>query len=265
MSYIRYPAVAGMFYPAEADVLRQQVQAHLAAASLRPSAQALKALVAPHAGYIYSGPVAGSAYRQLDALDKNKHWKVFLLGPCHRVPLRGASVCAFDQYQTPLGSIPVSPVAKTLAQQLGFVPEADLQEHALEVQLPFLQLQLPSFELIPIVIGQAAPAALAAVLSPLLDEDSLLVISTDLSHYLTYEEARKVDAIANQAIPALDIVRMQRQGDACGIVGVLSLMHLAQARGWQGQLLDYRNSGDTAGPRDRVVGYGAYAFTAAAA
>lgn len=265
MSYTRYPAVAGMFYPAEAEALRQQVQAHLAAATLQSAKQPLKALIAPHAGYIYSGPVAGSAYRQLDALDKNKHWKVFLLGPCHRVPLRGASVCAFDQYQTPLGSIPVSPVAKTLAQQLGFVPEADLQEHALEVQLPFLQLQLPSFELIPIVIGQAPPAALAAVLAPLLDEDSLLVISTDLSHYLSYEEACKVDAVANQAIPALDMVRLQHQGSACGMVGVLTLMHLAQTSGWRGQLLDYRNSGDTAGPRDRVVGYGAYAFTAAAA
>lgn len=265
MSDTRYPAVSGSFYPSAPQALRQQVEHYLQAAALAPPKQELKALVVPHAGYVYSGPVAGSAYHQLDGLNKNKHWKVFLLGPCHRLPLRGVSVCAFDQYQTPLGTVSVSPLAKTLAAQLGFVPEADLQEHALEVQLPFLQVQLPSFELIPILLGQAAPAGLAAVLSPYLDQDSLLIVSTDLSHYLPYAQACTVDAVANQAIPALEIERLQQHGEACGIVGVLTLMHLAQARGWEGHFLDYRNSGDTAGSRDRVVGYGAYAFTAPAA
>jgi len=265
MSYTRYPAVAGMFYPAETEVLRQDVQGHLQAASPALQKGQLKAIVAPHAGYVYSGPVAGSAYRQLDSLDPERHWKVILLGPCHRLPLRGVSVCAFDHYQTPLGSIAVSPLAKELASQLGFVPEADLQEHALEVQLPFLQTQLRSFEIIPIVIGAAPPAQLAQVLKPYLDDDTLLVISTDLSHYLTYDQAVATDSLANQAIPALDLQAMQERGDACGLVGVLTLMHLAQQLGWQGHFLDYQNSGDTAGPKDRVVGYGAYAFTAAAA
>ena len=262
MSYTRYPAVTGLFYPDQAAELRQTVEQHLAAGKVTPRFdQPLRAIIAPHAGYIYSGPVAGSAYRQLDQLDKSKHWRIILLGPAHRVPLRGVSVCAFDQYQTPLGTIKVSEAAKELAAQVGFVPEADLQEHALEVQLPFLQVQLPSFEILPIVIGAAPPDQLAAILAPYLDEQTLLVISTDLSHFFTYEQACATDATANQAIPALDIETLQATGDACGIVGVLTAMHLARQKGWQGHFLDYQNSGDTAGDKSRVVGYGAYAFS----
>lgn len=266
MSYTRYPAVAGMFYPNEAPVLRQMVEQYLHESRVQPGFdQPLKAVIAPHAGYIYSGPVAGTAYRQLDCLDKNKHWKVILLGPAHRLPLRGVSVCAFDDYQTPLGKIQVSAQAHTLATQLGFIPEADLQEHALEVQLPFLQAQLPSFEILPIVIGAAPPEQLAQILKPYLDDQTLLVISTDLSHYFPYAQAQQTDALANAAIPALDIDSMRAKGDACGIVGVLTCMYLAQELGWQGHFLEYRNSGDTAGDKNRVVGYGAYAFTGAAA
>lgn len=260
MTLVRYPAVSGMFYPKEEDQLLSMVDAYLKDTAVSV-VQNIKAVVAPHAGYIYSGPVAGSAYKQLDALDKSKHWKVFLLGPAHRVALRGISVCAQDIHQTPLGPVQISPVAKQLAQQYGFVPQADQQEHSLEVQLPFLQRVLPSFELIPIVVGHAPPKALAQILEPLLDEDSILVISTDLSHYHPYEEARRIDNIANQAIPNVDISLMQSKGDACGMIGVLTAMELAQKLGWKGHFLDYQNSGDTAGPKDQVVGYGAYAFS----
>lgn len=263
MTYTRYPAVAGTFYPGESQNLKSMVHSFLAKAPETDKSQTkrLRAIIAPHAGYIYSGPTAGYAYRQLEQLDPNTHWKVILLGPAHRVALRGVSVCAFDEYQTPLGTIKVSPLAKKLAAQLGFVPEADLMEHSLEVQLPFLQMQLPSFEIIPIVIGAASPEKLAAFLEPHLDEQTLIVVSTDLSHFFSYEKARATDAIANHAIPNLDIQTMKDKGDACGIIGVMTLMYLAQNHHWQGHLLDYRNSGDTAGPKDRVVGYGAYSFT----
>jgi len=261
MSLIRQPAVAGMFYPQEEKILSQMVGQFLKDSPVPLKDEGtLKVLIAPHAGYIYSGPVAGACYKQLDTLDKNKHWKVFLLGPAHRVSLQGISICAYDHFQTPMGRVQVSPIAKTLAAQFGFLPEADQQEHSLEVQLPFLQAQLSSFELIPIVIGAAPPKGLANILAPLLDEDSLLVISTDLSHFLPYEEARLVDAIANQAIPDLDIDLMMEKGDACGLIGVLTAMELAKEQQWSGHFLDYQNSGDTAGDKDRVVGYGAYCF-----
>ncbi len=264
MSYTRFPAVAGMFYPDEPAQLQQMVNEYLNnSRSQIPAATRLKALVAPHAGYIYSGPVAGSCYRQLDALDKDAHWKILMLGPAHRYPVRTVSVGAYDEYRTPLGSVKVSPLAHVMARDLGFIPEADLQEHSLEVQLPFLQTQLKSFEIIPIVCGSVAPEQLAAYLMPYLDDQTLLLISTDLSHYFPYDQAVATDSIANAAIPALDLETMRRKGDACGIIGVMTCMYIAQKLGWQGELLDYQNSGDTAGPKDRVVGYGAYRFTEA--
>lgn len=262
MSAVRRPAVADLFYPAEPMQLKQMVSGYLQKAKVKlAQEQKLRILVAPHAGYVYSGPVAGTAYKQLDTLDKTRHWKVFLIGPAHRVALNGVSVCAFDAFQMPFGNIAVSPVAKELAQKLGFVPGADALEHSLEVQLPFLQAALPSFELIPMVIGRANPQALAEVLAPYLDEDSLLVVSTDLSHFFTYEKALRVDALANESIPKLDIETFAREGDACGRVGVLAAMHIAREKQWQGTFLDYQNSGDTSGDKSRVVGYGAYCFS----
>ncbi|MGV3523645.1 MAG: AmmeMemoRadiSam system protein B [Candidatus Sericytochromatia bacterium] len=262
---IRPAAVAGLFYPAEAEVLRSQIAQYLAqSAALSEPETRLRALVVPHAGYIYSGPVAGTAYRQLECLDQQQHWKILLLGPAHRVPLRGVSVGAFSAYQTPLGQVAVSPLARDMASKLGFVPEADWQEHSLEVQLPFLQQQLASFEIIPIVVGAAQPETLAEFLKAYLDDTTLLVISTDLSHYLTYDQAVATDAVANQAIPAADIETLRQKGDACGLTGVLTLLYLARTLGWKGRFLDYRNSGDTAGSKDRVVGYGAYSFGEAA-
>lgn len=263
MTHTRYPAVAGRFYPDQAPVLTELLDQYLAEAPAPDPRQNLRVVVAPHAGYIYSGPIAGHSYRQLESLDPNTHWKVFLLGPSHRYPLRGVSVCAFDQYNTPLGNIPVSPLAKDLAHRLGFIPEADLMEHSLEVQLPFLQRTLKSFEIIPMVLGGPSPLQLAQLLMPYAEQpDVLFVISTDLSHYHPYDKARQIDALANECIPSLDMRRLAEKGDACGIVGVLTAMEIARQSGWQGHLLDYRNSGDTAGPRDQVVGYGAYSFTA---
>ena len=140
-----------------------------------------------------------------------------------------------------------------------------MQEHSLEVQLPFLQEQLPDFEIIPIVIGQCPPDQLAGFLLPYLDEQTLIVISTDLSHYFPYDKAVATDQVTSAAIPALDFETMRHKGDACGIIGVVTCMHIAKQLGWQGEFLEYRNSGDTAGPKDRVVGYGAYRFVEPAA
>lgn len=259
---VRHPAVAGLFYPNNPQVLTDMVQQFVQAGSVvpLPPEKPLRILVAPHAGYIYSGPVAGVAYKQLENLDKTKHWKVFLLGPTHRVPLQGATVLAFDHFETPLGLVPVSPLAKNLAQQTGFLPQVDRQEHSLEVHLPFLQQTLPSFEIIPILLGMVNPQGVAHFLEPHLDDNSLIVVSTDLSHYLPYEIARKTDQICNESIPQLDIARMEAHGDACGKIGVVAAMELAKKFNWQGQFLDYQNSGDTAGSKDQVVGYGAYSF-----
>jgi len=258
---IRKPAVADFFYPANPEILTKSVRFFIDQGKAVPVSGKLNAVVVPHAGYVYSGIVAGASYKLLDQLAKDKNWQVILLGPSHRYPLRGVSVCAYDYLETPLGKIKVAEQAKQMAKDLGFIPQADAQEHSLEVQFPFLQLTLKNFEVIPIVLGQVNVRALANYLEQFITENTILVISTDLSHYFPYEKAVAVDGICNKAIPAIDLDLMSKSGDACGITGVLTSMLIAKSKGWQGTFLDYKNSGDTAGPKDRVVGYGAYAFS----
>lgn len=258
---IRKPAVANLFYTGNPTELERQVNFFLESSVDVTLEGSLKTLIVPHAGYTYSGIVAGSAYRHLKKLDQNKNWKVILLGPSHKYPLNGATVCAYNKFLTPLGEIKVSDIAQELVKKLGFIPYADSQEHSLEVQLPFLQMSLKNFELIPIMLGRINVKALADLLKPYMDENTLLVISTDLSHFFTYEKAIEIDSICNKAIPSLDTETMMNDGDACGIYGVLTSMFLAKNFGWKGNFLDYKNSGDTGGDKTRVVGYGAYAFT----
>ena len=264
-TWVRPPAVADLFYPGQKEALRATVDRLLNGARERKAKEdvlaniEIKSLVVPHAGYVYSGGVAARAYVELENLPK-KRWKVFLLGPAHRVYVPYASVAAIQSYATPLGEVSISPVARSLALKAGFVPTAHEQEHALEVQLPFLQQVLPDFEIIPMVIGGADYKDLAQLITPHLDENSLLIISTDLSHFLSYKEAVAVDAVANKAVPALDHEAFLTYGNACGKTGVLTAMHIAQSRQWTGHFLDYCNSGDTGPDRSRVVGYGAYAM-----
>jgi AmmeMemoRadiSam system protein B len=258
---VRRPAVANFFYPGNAAELEQSVKMFLQNGKDIEVKGKLTGIIAPHAGYIYSGIVAGSCYKQFTKLDTEKKWKIILLGPSHRYPLRGASVCAYDSCATPLGEIKVSDVAREMAEKIGFIPEADEQEHSLEVQFPFLQMIFKNFEIIPLVLGQVDVRKLADFVKGYIDDDTLFVISTDLSHYFPYEKAVSVDSIANKAIPALDVDTMAREGDACGITGVLTSMLIARDLGWKNTFLDYKNSGDTAGPKDRVVGYGAYAYS----
>ncbi len=260
MAQIRPPAVAGLFYPAEPDALREQVLALLAAA--RPPHLTPKALVVPHAGYAYSGPTAASAYALLQPLRQRIN-RVVLLGPSHRVPLHGMAASDAEQFRTPLGDIPLDVESlrglRSLPQVRVF-NEAHGLEHSLEVQLPFLQICLNEFSLLPLVVGDCAPAQVAQVLTHCWGgAETLVLISTDLSHFLDYATAQQRDGATSRAIERLDAEAIG-EADACGRMPLRGLLHLARQQGLKETTLDVRNSGDTAGDRARVVGYGAYAF-----
>lgn len=257
---VRQAAVAGMFYPAEAGVLHREVQGYLQQAVAGASCP--KAIVVPHAGYIYSGPVAATAYASL-ASRRGQVQRVVLLGPSHRVPLQGMAVSSADFFATPLGDIPVDREAVRhllTLPQVRTLDQAHELEHSLEVQLPFLQETLGDFHLVPIVVGDCPADEVAEVLELLWGGvETLLVISSDLSHYQDYDTARRQDRATSEAIEALAPQRIHYE-DACGRNPVNGLLLAARRRGLKAHTLDLRNSGDTAGPRDRVVGYGAYAF-----
>ena len=261
MKNIRPPAVAGMFYPADAGELQTLLDALLSQSSA-DGATPPKALIAPHAGYVYSGPVAASAYARLRPL-REQVTRVVLLGPAHRVAFHGLAASAADAFRTPLGDIPLD--RQALAQlrdlpQIRVLDQAHALEHSLEVQLPFLQSVLRSFTLVPLVVGDASFAEVAEVLERLWGgPETLIVISSDLSHYHDYATARRMDAATSRAIAALQPDRIDYE-DACGRTPVGGLLATARTRGLQVDVVDLRKSGDTAGPRDQVVGYGAYVF-----
>ncbi len=261
MDAIRPPAVAGTFYPGDPIALQEMVDALLAEAPVWRGPPP-KAVIVPHAGYVYSGPVAATAYRAV-AAGRDRYRRVVLVGPSHRVPFVGAAIPSVEAFATPLGEIPLD--AQTLAQlarhpavRVSDAPHAG--EHSLEVQLPFLQRVLRDFTLVPITVGDIDPQDMADILERVFGGDeTLVVVSSDLSHYLPYEEARIVDArtasaIESNAWEALD------WDSACGRAGVRGLLEWARRHERQVRTLDLRNSGDTAGPRDRVVGYGAFAL-----
>ena len=257
---VRPAAVAGMFYPADPVELDRMIKHYLAEAQTQGLPP--KAIVAPHAGYIYSGPVAASIYKLLLPL-RGKIKRVVVVGPAHRVPFFGLALPSVDAFATPLGLIPLDkPVIEQLTR-LPFVQaydEAHKLEHSIEVQLPFLQEVLGEFTLVPIVVGQADPDMVAAVLEPfLLDKETLIVISSDLSHYHDYDTANKIDLMTTKAIEELrdDAITHEQ---ACGATGIRALIRLAKKYGLKPKTIDLKNSGDTAGDKDRVVGYGAYAF-----
>lgn len=260
MSFDRRPAVAGAFYPATPAVLGRAIDELLAAVPAGPLTHP-KALIAPHAGYQYSGPIAASAYAQLAPIAA-RVTRVVLLGPAHRVPLRGLAYPDADRLLTPLGAVALDREALAgLADlpQVRCLDSAFDGEHCLEVQLPFLQRVLGDFRVVPLVVGAAAPAHVAEVLERLWGgEETLIVISSDLSHYLDYGSAVQLDRQTTRAIEHLDPEALDHRG-ACGATPVAGLLLAARHHGLKVQTLDLRNSGDTAGPRDQVVGYGAYA------
>jgi AmmeMemoRadiSam system protein B/AmmeMemoRadiSam system protein A len=262
MVMIRPAAVAGMFYPGSASVLARDVNAYLAAA--KPAPMRPKALIAPHAGYVYSGPIAATAYALLRPL-KGTIKRVVLLGPVHRVWVQGLALPGVDAFRTPLGDIPLD---KGAIDEIARLPQVEVsaaahaQEHSLEVHLPFLQQVLGSFNLVPLAVGGATPTQVAEVLDRLWGgPETLVVVSSDLSHYLPYADARAKDRGTIDAMLKLDT---QLVGDqACGAHAVNGLLLTAQHKGLRPHLLDLRNSGDTAGDKGRVVGYAAIAFTEA--
>jgi len=260
MPRVRPPAVAGLFYPADPATLDAEVAAMLATArQAHHDTVPPKALIVPHAGYVYSGPVAASAYARLEAA-RTRIRRVVLLGPVHRVPVRGLALPDVEAFDTPLGRVPLDAAAVAQLRALPQVVVSDAAhaaEHSLEVHLPFLQKVLDAFTLVPLAVGEATSAQVREVLDAVWGgEETLVVVSSDLSHYLPYDEARKIDAETAGMILTLRTDVDHRH--ACGGTPVNGLMEAARARGLQVQLVDLRNSGDTAGTRDRVVGYGSF-------
>ncbi len=255
MPVVRHPAVAGSFYAADAGALATTVSELLNDVP-REESPAPKALIVPHAGYMYSGPVAATGYARLEA-HRQRYEKVILLGPAHRAWFKGLAVSSADAFRTPLGDVPVDRSGLT-ALGVDVMDTPHVHEHSIEVHLPFLQSVLGNFTLVPIVVGDAAPEQVAAVLDALWDgPGTLIVVSSDLSHYLPYEKATAIDARTCRAIEDLDGQRIN-QSMACGATPVAGLLMTARQRGLSATTLDLRNSADIAGDRSAVVGYGAW-------
>lgn len=265
MANIRPAAVSGAFYPADRQTLLEEVNSLLAAADLRapaaPATRAPKAIIAPHAGYVYSGPIAASIYARLKPL-RGRIRRVVLVGPAHRVGFRGLALPAATAFASPLGEIDIDQdavAAIAALPQVSVRADAHMDEHCLEVQLPFLQAVLGEFLLLPLLVGEATTAEVAEVLDAVwgLDE-TLVVVSSDLSHYLDAPSARAIDGETARAILALHPLQQHEQ--ACGATPINGLLALARRRHMAAEQVDLRNSGDTAGNRSQVVGYGAFAF-----
>jgi AmmeMemoRadiSam system protein B len=262
MRAVRPPAVAGSFYPADAGHLLAAVEGHLAAASGSRAAALPKAVIAPHAGYVYSGPVAGVAFAAL-AKRASAIRRAVVVGPAHFVPFRGIALPSAAAFRTPLGEVPLDQGGIETLRDLPQVLVADApheQEHALEVELPFLQTVLGDFALVPLLVGETVAGEVAEVLDRLWGgPETLLVISSDLSHYEPYASAKEHDAATAAAIERFDAGSLGPR-DACGWLPAGGLLVAATRRGMRAFRLDLRNSGDTAGPKDQVVGYGAWAL-----
>jgi AmmeMemoRadiSam system protein B len=259
---VRRPAVAGQFYAGHAAQLRAEVAELLASApaycAASPKAR-IKALIVPHAGYVYSGRVAATAFAPLR--DHAAIERVVVIGPAHYVPVRGIAIPTADAFETPLGRLPVDHAALAAISDMSFVIGADdphAPEHALEVELPFLQALLRRFAVVPLLVGDVAPINVADVLRRLWGgPETLIVVSSDLSHYHDYDTARRLDAATADAIERHDWGHLG-PNDACGFLPIAGLLIEAARRGLRAQRLSLCNSGDAAGGRDRVVGYGAW-------
>ncbi len=260
MTLIRKPAVAGQFYASSPGELSSTVTMLLRKAQARDT-PAPKALIVPHAGYSFSGEIAASAYARLQPFSE-QYQRVILLGPSHRTPVRGLALSSADVYRMPMGDVPLdkTAIAKMDIPGVEVFDVSHRDEHSLEVHLPFLQAVLGDFTLVPIVVGDAAPELVSQVLDALWGgPETLIVVSSDLSHYLSYDDARAVDAGTCEAIENFDAGGMNHDR-ACGATPVGGLLLTAKRRGMKVITLDLRNSADVAGARDFVVGYGAWMF-----
>jgi len=260
MMHVKPPAVAGFFYPGSERELRAAVQGFMRDAHSPEDARP-HALIAPHAGYQYSGPIAASAYASLAPWADDIR-RVVVLAPSHRVPFRGIATSSADAFRTPLGDIPVDRAAVDSLDGLPGVLRLDAafaEEHALEVQLPFLQNVLPDFSLVPLIVGDADSDDVSGVIEALWSDDTLIVVSSDLSHYHDYRSCQQRDRSTTARIEQMQADEIGPY-DACGAFPIRGLLKTAQRHGWHVRTLDLRNSGDTSGDKSRVVGYGAYEF-----
>jgi AmmeMemoRadiSam system protein B len=261
MNEVRRAAVAGLFYPGSAAELRRQVDGFLAAASERAPERPPKAVIAPHAGFVYSGPVAAAAFAGF-ASEASLIRKIVLIGPAHRLPVRGLALSGQEAFETPLGVVPVD---QEMVGRIASLPQVTVNqaahdpEHCLEVELPFLQVVLEEFSILPLLVSEVGSAEVAQVLERVWDgPETRIVISSDLSHYLGYQAAREIDwATAQQVLELDEPIEDYR---ACGARAINGLLVTARQKHMSPRLLDLRNSGDTAGDRSRVVGYGSFGF-----
>jgi AmmeMemoRadiSam system protein B len=251
---IRAPAVAGTFYPGSPGELGATVDRLLAGVSVAANAQCPKALIVPHAGYVYSGPIAASAFALVKPY-ADRIQRVVLVGPAHRVYVDGLVSPGATRLRTPLGEM----VVDAAAAEFPANPTAHAREHSLEVELPFLQRVVPHAKIVPLAGTRAKPEVVGAALAKLWGgPETLIVISSDLSHYLPYAEGRRVDEQTCARIVALDPSIQGEQ--ACGSIGINGLIWVAKQKQLRVELVDLRSSGDTAGTRDEVVGYAAFAL-----
>lgn len=258
MTTVRPPAVAGTFYPADPPSLSGLVDAFLAEGPPWDESEPPKALVVPHAGYVYSGPIAASGFRAW-AAPAFPPERVVIVAPAHRALVRGLVTVSATHLETPLGVVAVDPIARRLPN-VSVDDDAHRLEHAIEVQLPFVQRIAPSARVVPLLVGEATATEVGHVLASVDGgAGTRFVVSSDLSHYLPYDTARSLDRQTARHI--LDLAERPLGGEeACGAHAIDGLLWLARRERWIPRLLDLRNSGDTRGPRDAVVGYGAFAF-----
>jgi MEMO1 family protein len=259
---VRPPTCAGRFYPADPAALRRMVNDFLRLAR-EPEGPRPKAIIAPHAGYVYSGAVAASAYVHLQR-DREAIHRIILLGPSHHAPFHGLATSSADAFATPLGEVGLDLPSIARIESMVQVKRCDAAhepEHCLEVQLPFLQVTLADFAVVPLLVGEATVEEVGEVLEALWgDPGTRIVVSSDLSHYHRYQIARSLDEATALAIEALEWERLE-DDQACGCRPIRGLLRQAREHGLRARMVDLRNSGDTAGPRDRVVGYGAFVFS----
>ncbi|MFH1174305.1 MAG: AmmeMemoRadiSam system protein B [archaeon] len=245
---VRKPAVAGTFYPGSEELLRSMIHEFMQACKKMKFSP--KALIVPHAGYVYSGIVAAAGYHLLQG---KTYERVILLGPSHRLPFYGAAFDSSQSWETPLGNVPVS---NFYAEHIKILPQAHVKEHSIEVQLPFLQYVLKDFSIAPIAMGSSAP--IQDDLQNALSDKTLFVVSSDLSHYHDYDTAKSMDGQTIDKIRKLTCVNYE---EACGADGINALIALAKKNKWTPALVEYKNSGDTAGDKKQVVGYACIAFS----
>jgi AmmeMemoRadiSam system protein B len=246
---IRKSAVEGMFYPSDADELNEMIDKFLKNAKETKIDGETKAIIVPHAGYFYSGQTAAYAYKLLEKFKGKK--KIILLGPSHQFYFEGIAADVNEYWQTPLGKV------KVIASEFDKLENAHAEEHCLEVQIPFLQKVLKEFEILPLVLCETDPKDVAEKIIPLLDKDTLIVISSDLSHYHPYDEAVRLDKATNEAVEKLDYHSAESK-EACGIIPILTAIEIAKKLKWKCRLLKYMNSGDVMGDRGNVVGYSSF-------